>query len=271
MPSFGKIAHLRRLQNPASGLIFTIALDHAPSYGILPGLEDIRTRVDLIANSEPDAMLLMQGVAERCFAPYAGKVALILKCSTISPFHPQEDVLVSSVETALRLGAEAVAMAVTVGSLRQAQILADLSRLVAQAERVGLPVIAHAYPNGDLVPPDERYTVEQVGYASRLAMELGVDIIKTFYTGTPETFARIVDVVRPALVVAAGGPRLDSDLMVLKMAQNVVQAGAAGVTFGRNIWQSQNPAGMMRAIKAVIHNGMSPQAAFEKFVSDVQI
>jgi class I fructose-bisphosphate aldolase len=269
MPTLGKTVHIRRLQNPTSGHIFTVALDHAPSYGILSGLEEIRSRVDLIAGCEPDAMLLMQGVAERCFAPYAGKIALILKCSMLSPYHPQEDVLVSPVETALRLGAEAVAMAVTVGSPHQAQILADLGRLVAQAERVGLPVIAHAYPNGELVPPDERYTVEQVGYASRLAMELGVDVIKTFYTGSPETFARVVEMVWPAMVVAAGGPRLDSDLAVLDMARNVVQAGAAGVTFGRNIWQSQNPAGMVQALKAVIHNGVSPQAALSKFVNSV--
>jgi class I fructose-bisphosphate aldolase len=191
--------------------------------------------VDEVASARPDAMLMMKGVAGRCFGPHAGKVALIVKCSTISPYHPERDVLVSSVEDALRLGADAIAMALTVGSADQVQLLSDLGALVREAERVGLPVIVHAYPCGECVPPEERYSAERVAYASRLAMELGVDIVKTFYTRSAESFARVVEIAAPALVVAAGGPRLETDADVLRMAYDVVQAGAAGITFGRNI------------------------------------
>jgi len=244
------------MQNAASGRIFTVAVDHAPSYGVLPGLENIQATIDRVAGARPDAMLMMKGIAQRCFRPHAGRVALILKSSTLSPYHPQHDVWVHTVEDALRLGADAIAMALTVGSPDQARLVSNVAGLVREAERVGLPVIVHAYPNGELVPKDEVYTVARVGYASRLAMEIGVDIIKTFYTGSPDTFARVVEMASPALVVAAGGPRLDTDADVLRMACEVVAAGAAGITFGRNIWQSPHLEGMIQSLKGVVHQGM---------------
>ena len=262
MTTLGRTVRLARLQNPTSGRILTVAVDHAPSYGVLRGMESIRPMVDRVARAGPDAMVMMKGVAKQCFLPYAGRVALILKCSTISPYHPELDILVSGVDDALRLGADAIAMALTVGSADQAQLLSSLGALVCEAETVGLPVIVHSYPCGELVPPDERYTANRVGYASRLVMEMGVDIVKTFYTGSSETFAQVVEMAAPALVVAAGGPRLETDADVLRMAYDVVQAGAAGITFGRNIWQSDNVAGMIGALKHIIHaDGTLAEAA----------
>lgn len=262
MSSLGKAIRIQRLRNPVSGRILTVALDHAPSYGVLAGLQDLPLALRRTAEGGPDAVLLMPGTAERCFPPYAGRMALIVKCSTLSPYHPAHDVWVRPVEDTLRLGAEAIAMAVTVGSAVQPQLLSSLGTLVHEAEVVGLPVIAHAYPNGELVPAEERYTVERVCYAARLAMEVGVDIVKTFYTGSAETFAQVVNVAAPALVVAAGGPRLETEADALQMACDVMQAGAAGITFGRNVWQSSDTAGMIRALKHVVHEGGSASDAF---------
>jgi class I fructose-bisphosphate aldolase len=264
--TLGKTIRIVRMQNPASGRILTVAIDHAPSYGVLGGLENIDQVVEQVASGGPDAMLLMKGTAERCYSPYAGHIPLILKCSSLSPFHPEHDVWVSSVEDALSLGADAIAMALTVGSPHQPSLLSNVAALVREAERVGMPVIVHAYPNGELVPPDERYSAKQVKYAARLAMEFGVDIVKTFYTGSAETFAQVVETAAPALVVAAGGPKLETDADVLRMAYNVVQAGAAGITFGRNIWQSGHPTGMIRALRHVVHN----QGTVEEAISQLQ-
>ncbi len=264
MSTLGKAVRMGRLQNPASGRIFTVALDHAPSYGVLQGLENIQLAVDQVASGEPDAIMLMKG-PRRCFRPHAGRIALILKSSTLSPLHPEHDVWVSQVEDALRLGADAIAMAVTIGSVHQPQILANLAALVREAERVGMPVIAHAYPNGELVPPDERYSAARVSYASRLVMELGVDIIKTFYTGSVESFAQVVEAAAPALVVAAGGPRLETEADAFHMAYNVVRAGAAGITFGRNVWQSSNTRKMILAMKHIVHQSGSVSEAMSRF------
>jgi fructose-bisphosphate aldolase, class I len=257
----GKEIRLQRLKNPASGRILTVAIDHAPSYGVLQGLQDIQRIVARVAAAGPDALLLMKGTAARCFGPYAGRVALILKSSTLSPYHPQHDVWISPVEDAVRLGADAIAMALTVGSPHQADLLVNLGALVREAEWAGMPVIVHAYPNGEQVPRDEVYTAARVGYASRLVMELGVDIVKTFYTGSAESFAQVVEMVAPALVVAAGGARLESDADVLEMAHNVVRAGAAGITFGRNIWQSAEPVALIGALKRILHENGSVSEA----------
>lgn len=264
MTTLGKTVRLKRLQNPASGRILTVAIDHAPSYGVLAGLENITRVVDRVARGNPEAIMLMKGPAERCFQAYAGSIALILKSSTISPFHAEHDVWVNHVEDALRLGADAIAMALTVGSAQQPQLLTNLAALVREAERVGLPVIVHAYPNGELVPPDERYSARQVGYAARLGMELGVDIVKTFYTGSAESFAQVVEMAAPALMVAAGGPKLDTDADVLRMAYAVRQAGAAGLTFGRNIWQSDNAARLIRALGHILHRSGSVDEALNQ-------
>jgi DhnA family fructose-bisphosphate aldolase class Ia len=230
-------------------------------------MESIRPLVDQVAEAGPDAMVMMKGVAEQCFAPHAGRVALILKCSTLSPYHPEVDIWVSRVEEALRLGADAIAMALTVGSEDQAQLLTHLGALVREAEAASLPVIVHSYPCGELVPPDEQYTASRVGYAARLVMEMGVDIVKTFYTGSAETFAQVVGMAAPALVVAAGGPRLETDGDVLRMAHEVIQAGAAGITFGRNVWQSNHVANMISALKHIAHTNGSVAEAAAKLAS----
>jgi class I fructose-bisphosphate aldolase len=267
LASLGKEVRLARLRNPVSRRILTVAVDHAPSYGILPGIEDICSVVGRVAAASPDAMVMMKGVAERCFPPYVGRVALILKCSTISPYHTEMDIWVSRVEEALRLGADAIAMALTVGSADQAWLLSNLGALVREAETVGMPVIVHSYPCGEFVPPGERYSADRVGYAARLVMELGVDVVKTFYTGSTETFAQVVEMASPALVVAAGGPRLETDEDVLHMAHDVVQAGAAGITFGRNVWQGDDVAGMIGALKHIVHTDGTVAEATANFIS----
>jgi class I fructose-bisphosphate aldolase len=184
-----------------------------------------------------------------------------MKCSSISPYHPEHDVWGSSVEDALWLGADAIAMAMTVGSADQPQLMANVGALVREAEPVGLPVVVHVYLCGECVSPEEPYSAERVAYASRMAMELGVDIIRRFYTGSAETFARVVEIAAPAPVVAAGGPRLETNADVLHMAYNVVQAGAAGITYGRNIWQSGDTDGVIQALKCVVHEGVSAAEA----------
>lgn len=263
MPMLGKAVRTARLRNAASGRMVTVALDHAPSYGVLRGLEKLSLVLEQVVSAGPDALLMMRGAAEQCFHPYAGRVALMLKCSTVSPFHPQRDVWVSAVEDAVCLGADAIAMALTVGSSEQATLLSNVGLLIGEAQKVGLPVVVHSYPNGALVPPSERYSEAQVTYAARLAMELGADIVKTFYTGSAESFGRVVEAAAPALVVAAGGARLESDRDLFRMAYDVVKAKAAGITFGRNIWQSSNPQLMTRILTQIVHEGLSPGSALD--------
>jgi class I fructose-bisphosphate aldolase len=107
---------------------------------------------------------------------------------------------------------------------------------------------------------DRKGSTESVLYASRAAAELGTDIVKTWYTGSTAEFAKVVEGT-PAIVVAAGGAPANSPLDVLKQAASVVEAGAHGMTAGRNIWQATDPGKMVAALKAVIHGGDSPEVA----------
>ncbi|NWG14492.1 MAG: hypothetical protein HXY20_13265 [Acidobacteria bacterium] len=231
-----------------------MAIDHASSYGILPGLENMQAVIRQVALGAPDAIMLMKGPAERCFQALAGRIALILKCTTSSLFHPDRDIWIQSVEEAVGLGADAIAMAVTIGSADQPEHLRHLSQLIREADKAGLPVIAHSYPCGEKISAAERYTLKEVGYASRIAMEMGVDVVKTFYTGSEETFAEVVRLASPALVVAAGGPRLDSRADLMRMTRAVIGSGAAGVTFGRNVWQCDDIPGIIAELKAIVHS-----------------
>ena len=107
---------------------------------------------------------------------------------------------------------------------------------------------------------DRKGSTESVLYASRAAAELGTDIVKTWYTGSTAEFAKVVEGT-PAIVVAAGGAPANTPLDVLKQAASVVEAGAHGMTAGRNIWQAEDPGKMVAALKAVIHGGDSPEIA----------
>jgi DhnA family fructose-bisphosphate aldolase class Ia len=101
----GKEIRLNRLFNPQSGRFLGITMDHAIPHGVLSGLERIGQKLGEVADGEPDAVTLQKGIAEKCFGPFAGRVALIVKCTSYSPYHKTKDVPVAEVEEAVRLAA----------------------------------------------------------------------------------------------------------------------------------------------------------------------
>lgn len=257
----GKQVRLRRLFNQRSGRILVVALDHAIGWGVIPGIENIQETLDTVVSGGPDAVTMLKGTAEKCFLKHAGKVALILKCTTFAPFHPAHDAWIAQVDEGVRLGADAVAMGVTVGGRDQTHLLQNLGRFTREADMMGMPVVTHIYPKGDLIDDSERYSVKHVAYAARAAAELGVDIIKTFYTGDRESFAKVVEAAAPAQVVVSGGPKLDSPEAVFRMTRDAMDAGAAGVTYGRNVWQASDPVQVIETLKSIIHGSDSLQSA----------
>lgn len=254
MSVLGKQVRLGRLFNNPSGKILVIALDHAIGWGVIPGIENIQETLDTVVSGGPDAVTMLKGTAEKCFSNHAGKVGFILKCTTFAPFHPAYDAWVAQVDEGVRLGADAVAMGVTVGGRDQIDLLQNLGRFTREADMMGMPVATHIYPKGDLIDVSERYSVKNVAYAARAAAELGVDIIKTFYTGDTKSFTKVVKAAAPARVVVSGGPKLDSLEEVFKMTRDAMDAGAAGVTYGRNVWQAGDPVRVMKGLKSILHN-----------------
>lgn len=257
--ALGRELRLRRIVG-ADGRMFSVALDQAVPRGVAPRLADIKNTFDKIADGGPDAFTIFKGLASHLLSGREKQVPLIIKGSTFCvDFHPTYDAEVGDVKDCLKLGAEAIAVGISAGSQHQVAMLEALSRTVSQAHEYGLPVICHAYPSGELWG-DKKGSTESVIYAARAAAECGTDIVKTWYTGSTEEFAKVVDAV-PTMVVAAGGAPAGSPIDFLKQAESVVQAGAAGMTAGRNIWGAEDPAKMVRALKAIIHEGTSADEA----------
>lgn len=256
MSYLGKEIRLNRLLNQKSGKLLAIAVDHSISRGIYDGLIPIRETLRRIVDGCPDSITMHKGIAQTCFEPFAGKnqVSLVLKASSFAPYHFNYDTQTATVEEAVRLGADAISMGVIVGGDSQAEQLAQLARLTRKAEEYGMPVIAHIYARGEQILKEEQRNWKNVAYAVRAGAELGVDIVKTTYTGDVESFARVVETC-PTRVAVAGGDRCKTPREFLQMTRDVMDAGGAGVTYGRFVWSYPDPAAMIRALGKVIHEG----------------
>ena len=258
----GKEVRMNRLFNKESGNILVIALDHAVGWGVLEGIDDIKRAMELVIEGEPDAITMLKGTADKVFRPYAGSVPFILKCTTFSPYHPMYDTMTADVGEAVAMGADAIACGATVCYEGQKELLTALSGVTREAAKVGLPTVTHIYPKG--VGKEKQHDAEYVSYAARAAFELNVDIIKTFYTGDPESYSKVIKCCpEPAKVVVSGGPKSSSLRDVFQMTYDAISVGARGVTYGRNVWQAEDPVMVMKALKHIIHNKGTVEEALE--------
>lgn len=258
----GKEVRMNRLFRNSSGNILVIALDHAVGWGVLEGIDDIKRAMELVVEGEPDAITMLKGTAEKVFRPYAGVLPFILKCTTFAPYHPMYDTLVSDVDEAIAMGADAIACGATVAHEGQSELLSSLAKITKDAAKAGLPTVTHIYPKG--VGKNKQHEEEYVSYAARAAFELNVDIIKTFYTGDPVSYSKVIKCCpEPAKVVVSGGPKSSSVRDVFQMTFDAMNVGAKGVTYGRNVWQAEDPVSMIKALKHIVHNKGTVEEAME--------
>ena len=252
----GKEIRLKRLMPTEDGKYFGLTVDHAIARGVMPGLDSIRDTLAKMAAGDPNA------IAEQCFTPYAGKIALVLKLTTFGVYHFDDDVQVADVEEAICMGADAVSVGCIVGGDNQEKQLEMLGRISKEAHRYGIPLVSHIYPRGNHITGADQYSVENVTYAARAAAELGVDLIKTNYTGDPDSFAKVVQAV-PTRVAIAGGSNCKTAAEYIKMTRDVMDAGAIGVTYGRFVFQYPHITPLVKTLGQIIHNGISTQQAME--------
>lgn len=258
----GKEIRLKRLIPGEDGKYFGLTVDHAIARGVMPGLDNIDETLKKMIAGGPNAITMHKGIAEKCFAPYAGKVALVLKLTTFGVYHFDEDVQVADVEEAITLGADAVSVGCIVGGDNQKEQIAMLGRISKDAQRYGMTLVSHIYPRGNHIAGTDQYKVENVIYAARAAAELGVDLIKTNYTGSAESFAKVVAAV-PARVAIAGGFHCKSAEEYISMTRDVMDAGAAGVTYGRFVFSYRDITALVKTLSRVIHEGISVKEALE--------
>lgn len=252
MSAIGKEIRIRRVLIGGKALI--VAMDHGVSSGPVTGLEDIRKAVANVAKGGATGIVLHKGAVRFAKDYFDEKLALILHLSASMSLGPHGDrkVLVTEVEEAISYGADAISVHVNLGGEDDDRMLADLGATAAACSRFGMPLLAMMYPRGSSIA--NPYDVDVVKHVARVGAELGADIVKTVYTGTPDTFREVVRGT-PVPVVVAGGPKLDSERAALEMVAGALAAGAAGVSMGRNIFQAKDPIGMTRAIARILFDG----------------
>jgi 3-hydroxy-5-phosphonooxypentane-2,4-dione thiolase len=243
---WGMQHRLARIFRPESGKTVMLAIDHGYFQGPTTGLE----RVDLsILPLVPyaDALMLTRGIL-RSVVPASIQGGFVVRASG-GPSILKElsnEQLALDVDDAARLGASAMAVQVFVGGEFETQSVHNMTRLVDEGYKRGIPVLGVTAVGKELVR-DARY----LGLATRICAELGAQVVKTYYC--EDGFAKVVAGC-PVPIVMAGGKKLP-ELDALAMARRAIDAGAAGVDMGRNIFQSDAPIAMLQAVRKVVHEG----------------
>ena len=254
----GTTARLDRIGT--DGRFLTVPMDHGVTMGAVEGLRDLEATVAAVVRGGADAVLTQRGLAPRV-NPHRGDAGYIvhLNASTDAGPDSTDKRLVSSVEGALRAGADAVSFHINVGSDHEPRQLEQLGSLTETAERFGLPVLAMTYARG---PGIDEHDATSIGRAVRLGEELGADVIKTAYSGDPESFRSVVESTAKPVVIAGGAP--SDDRGALEAVRGAMDVGARGVSFGRTIFQHDDPEAITRAISTIVHDDGSVEEALER-------
>ncbi|UCH89877.1 MAG: class I fructose-bisphosphate aldolase family protein [Thermoplasmata archaeon] len=256
----GKKIRLNRIRDKKTGQFVIVPIDHGVTAGPIKGTVDMAATIGSAYEGGATAVVVHKGMAEFGLEHLCGDIGFILHLSASTQLGPDPTakVLVSTVEEALQLGADAVSVHINVGAETEKDMLTDLGFVSNECREWNVPLLAMMYPRGpDITDP---YDVELVKHVARLGAELGADIIKTNYTGNVDTFMEVTKGC-PVPVIIAGGPKVNSDREVLQMVYDAMKAGAAGISIGRNIFQHDNVKSITKAISRIILEGIEVEDA----------
>ncbi|ACV67416.1 2-amino-3,7-dideoxy-D-threo-hept-6-ulosonate synthase [Desulfohalobium retbaense] len=256
----GKALRLERIVNRNTGRTIIVPLDHGVTVGPIYGLVDLRETVDKVAEGGANAVLMHKGLVRCGHREHGRDVGLIvhLSASTALSPYPNAKTLVGSVEDAIKLGADAVSVHVNIGDESERQMLSDLGNVSSRAAEWGIPVLAMVYARGPKI--ENEFDPQVVAHCARLGEELGADVVKVVYTGDIESFSKIVDACCVPVVIA-GGPKLENTRQLVQMVHDSIEAGGAGLSVGRNIFQAEAPDRLVRALHQIVHEDYSVEQA----------
>jgi len=254
MTLIGKRIRMERIINRNTGRTVIVPMDHGISVGPIKGLMDMKEAVQNVAEGGANAIVEhkgLVGVGHRGSGQDIGLIIHLSASTNLSPL-PNAKTLVCSVDEAIKLGADAISVHVNLGDGQEKEMLNDFGKISYESRTWGMPLLAMVYPRGEKVA--DEYDVEFVKHAARVGSEMGADIVKVSYTGSPESFATVVE-GSTVPVVIAGGAKMDSDRDILEMVRGSIDAGGSGVSIGRNVFQHKTPKKMVQAISAIVHEG----------------
>lgn len=253
---WGMKNRMSRIFKPNDGRTVMLAVDHGYFLGPTEKLEVPRKTIEPLL-PYADSLMLTRGVLRSSVNPNSD-VPIVLRVSggaSIISEDLSNEAITTSIEDAVRVNATAVTLSIFIGAQYEHQSLVNLAKLVDEGERYGIPVLAVTAVGKDMVR-DARY----LGLACRIAAELGAQMVKTYYC---ENFEKVVESC-PVPVIIAGGKKT-SELDALQLTYNAIQHGASGVDMGRNIWQSDHPVAMIKAVRAIVHENVDVKEAYDLF------
>ncbi|TXJ45499.1 3-hydroxy-5-phosphonooxypentane-2,4-dione thiolase [Brachyspira aalborgi] len=254
--SFGKKNRLSKIVME-DGKALMLAIDHGYFMGAAHGMEMPKVQVEKLI-PHIDSLMLSPGIlTSQIDSDF--KKGIVLRASggnTILESDIDNEGLILSAKNAIKLNASAIAVSIFVGAEHSHQTILNLTNAINDAMEYDLPVLGVTAVGKALKDKKEK---RYLTHASRLAAELGADIVKTYYC---EGFEEVVKKTTVPIIVA-GGPKLDSYKDVLELCYNSIQCGAIGVDMGRNIWQSDYPEAITAGVAHIIHKNSSVKEALQ--------
>jgi 3-hydroxy-5-phosphonooxypentane-2,4-dione thiolase len=245
---------MSKIIRPKDGRCVMLAVDHGYFLGPTERLE-IPSKTIRPLLPYADSLMITRGVLRTSVNP-STDVPIVLRVSGGSSVIGEDlsnETVTASIDDAIRLNATCLALSIFVGSKYEHQTLSSLAKLVDEGEKYGIPILAVTAVGKEMVR-DARY----LGLACRIAAEFGAHVVKTYYC---ENFEKVVEGC-PVPVIIAGGKKLSKEVDALELAYNAVEQGASGVDMGRNIWQSDCPVAMIKAVRAIVHNDSDVNEAY---------
>jgi 3-hydroxy-5-phosphonooxypentane-2,4-dione thiolase len=260
---WGMTNRFSKIIKPKNGRCVMLAVDHGYFLGPTEKLEVPQRTIEPLL-PYVDSIMLTRGVLRTSLSPISD-VPIVLRVSGATSIVGEDlsnETITTSLEDAIRLNVSCLALSIFVGSKYEHQTLANLATLVDNGERYGIPILAVTAVGKEMVR-DARY----LGLACRIAGELGAHVVKTYYC---ENFEKVIEGC-PVPVIIAGGKKLAKEIDVLELTFNAIKDGASGVDMGRNIWQSDHPIPMIKAVRSIVHEGFSLKEAADLLLIEKKI
>ncbi len=259
--TIGKTVRMRSIFRKSTGRTVIVAMDHGGIAGPVKGIERPAQVVAACRDGGADCILATRGVVQAAGEEWDRGLSFILRLTggfTVLNGKFEEQ-LISSPETALYYGAAGAAVTVKFGHEREGEFARQASLVADSCERLGLPLMIEAMAKGkDMKSNDPK----GIALAARAAQELGADLVKTYYTGDPESFRTVVEGC-PVPIVILGGEKSDTLEQVFGEVYASLQAGGKGIAFGRNIWQHGRTQAVVEAMVGLVHENWSVHAALK--------
>ncbi|HDI02333.1 MAG TPA: hypothetical protein ENF93_01670 [Ignisphaera sp.] len=224
------------------GKTLIVAMDHGIALGVVKGLEKIVDVIVDVWKGGADAVMLNLGMLKNVGNYIPKGLGVIASIGVVNPLTSYRNI----VETAIRLGADCIKIMFFAETENDNDNIHRLLELSSICSEWNIPLMVEVYPKKNPYNPDT------IAHYVRRCNEVGADLIKTFYTGSKETFRYITSISMVPIVIL-GGPKIEREEELLSMVRDAIEAGAIGIAFGRNIWQHPQPQKITNALKMVIH------------------